>query len=284
MLARVDRSRDARPRRPYSRPRRRVTTFGRAVAVRYPPRVPTALLSVYDKAGIAELARGLHELGWTLLSSGGTARAIAEAGVPVTDVAELTGFPAILGHRVVTLHPKVHGGILADPDDPDHRRDLEEHGIEPIALVVVNLYPFASDPGIELIDIGGPAMVRAAAKNHAHVGVVVDPADYEPVLAELRAGRPAVGGDPPAPGPRRRSPAPRPTTPRSSPGSTARRRRPRQPPTPTGAAGRRCDLRLERVAGRCATARTPTSRRARYRRVGRVGLVGHGRRSTAARS
>jgi phosphoribosylaminoimidazolecarboxamide formyltransferase / IMP cyclohydrolase len=150
--------------------------------------VPTALLSVYDKTGIAELARGLHELGWDLLSSGGTARAIAESGVPVTDVAERTGFPAILGHRVVTLHPKVHGGILADPDDPDHRRDLEEFGIEPISLVVVNLYPFSREPGVELIDVGGPAMVRAAAKNHAHVGVVVDTAEYAPVLAELRAG------------------------------------------------------------------------------------------------
>ena len=150
--------------------------------------MPTALLSVYDKSGIVELARGLHDLGWDLLSSGGTARAIAEDGVPVTDVADRTGFPAILGHRVVTLHPKVHGGILADPDDPDHRRDLEEFGIDPIALVVVNLYPFSQEPGIELIDVGGPAMVRAAAKNHAHVGVLVDPAEYEPVLAELRAG------------------------------------------------------------------------------------------------
>jgi phosphoribosylaminoimidazolecarboxamide formyltransferase/IMP cyclohydrolase len=150
--------------------------------------VPTALLSVYDKSGIAALAGGLEALGWTLLSSGGTARTIAEAGVPVADLAELTGVPPILGHRVVTLHPKVHGGILADPDDPDHRRDMEQFGIEPISLVVVNLYPFGSDPGVELIDIGGPAMVRAAAKNHAHVGVVVDPNDYEPVLAELREG------------------------------------------------------------------------------------------------
>ena len=148
--------------------------------------MPTALLSVYDKTGIVDLGRGLADLGWRLLSSGGTAGVLAEAGIAVTDVAELTGFPAILGHRVVTLHPKVHGGMLADPDDPDHRADLEEYGIEPIALVVVNLYPFAGDPGIELIDIGGPAMVRAAAKNHAHVGVVVDPADYDPVLAELR--------------------------------------------------------------------------------------------------
>ena len=149
--------------------------------------MPTALLSVYDKAGIVDLGRGLHELGWRLVSSGGTAGALAAAGLPVTDVAELTGLPAILGHRVVTLHPKVHGGILADLDDPDQRRELETYGIEPISLVVVNLYPFGDDPGIELIDIGGPAMVRAAAKNHAHVGVVVDPVDYQPVLDELAA-------------------------------------------------------------------------------------------------
>ena len=100
---------------------------------------------------------------------------------------ELTGVPAILGHRVVTLHPKIHGGILADPTLDDHRADMDAYGIEPIDLVVVNLYPFSSNPGIELIDIGGPAMVRAAAKNHAHVGVVVDPADYQPVLDEVRA-------------------------------------------------------------------------------------------------
>jgi phosphoribosylaminoimidazolecarboxamide formyltransferase / IMP cyclohydrolase len=148
--------------------------------------VPTALLSVYDKSGIVDFADALHQLGWSIVSSGGTARAIAEAGVPVTDVAELTGLPAILGHRVVTLHPKIHGGILADPTDAEHVADMEHHGIEPIDLVVVNLYPFSSDPSIELIDIGGPAMVRAAAKNHAHVGVVVDPADYQPVLDELR--------------------------------------------------------------------------------------------------
>jgi len=147
--------------------------------------VPTALLSVYDKSGIVEFATELHGLGWSLVSSGGTARAIADAGVPVTDVAELTGLPAILGHRVVTLHPKIHGGILADPTDGEHVADMEHHGIEPIDLVVVNLYPFSSDPGIELIDIGGPAMVRAAAKNHAHVGVLVDPGDYRAVLDEL---------------------------------------------------------------------------------------------------
>ena len=149
--------------------------------------MPTALLSVYDKSGIVEFARGLHDLGWDLISSGGTAKAIASAGIPVTDVADLTGFPAILGHRVVTLHPKVHGGLLADPTDPEHQRDLAEYGIEPIALAVINLYPFGSDPSIELIDVGGPTMVRAAAKNHAHVGVVVDPSEYGSVLAELRA-------------------------------------------------------------------------------------------------
>ena len=146
----------------------------------------TALLSVYDKAGVTELATGLHELGWRLISSGGTAKAIAGAGLPVTDVAELTGFPAILGHRVVTLHPAVHAGLLADLDQPEHRAELAELGIEPIALLVANLYPFATQPGIELIDVGGPAMIRAAAKNHAHVGVVVDPAQYGPVLDELR--------------------------------------------------------------------------------------------------
>jgi phosphoribosylaminoimidazolecarboxamide formyltransferase/IMP cyclohydrolase len=145
------------------------------------------LLSVYDKAGIVDLGRGLHELGWRLVSSGGTAAALAAADLPVTDVAELTGLPAILGHRVVTLHPKIHGGILADLDDPEQRRELETYGIEPISLVVVNLYPFGDDPGVELIDIGGPAMVRAAAKNHAHVGVVVDPVEYRPVLDELKA-------------------------------------------------------------------------------------------------
>jgi phosphoribosylaminoimidazolecarboxamide formyltransferase / IMP cyclohydrolase len=146
-----------------------------------------ALLSVYDKTGVVELARSLHELGVELVSSGGTARAVAEAGIPVIDVAELTGFPAMLGHRVVTLHPTVHGGILADRDDPAHRDDLERHGIAPIDVVVVNLYPFGSDPSIELIDIGGPTLVRAAAKNHTHVTVLVDPADYDTVLGELRA-------------------------------------------------------------------------------------------------
>ena len=146
-----------------------------------------ALLSVYDKSGIVEFARELHDMGWDLVSSGGTARQIAEAGIPVTDVADLTGFPAILGHRVVTLHPKVHGGILADPTNAEHRADMEQYGIEAIDLVVANLYPFSAEPSIELIDVGGPTMVRAAAKNHAHVGIVTDPSRYAEIVAELRA-------------------------------------------------------------------------------------------------
>ncbi len=156
-----------------------------------------AFLSVYDKTGVTDLAAGLADLGWELVSSGGTAQAIADAGIAVTPAADLTGFPAILGHRVVTLHPKVHGGILADRDDPEHRAELEEHGIPTFDLVVVNLYPFGADggaiggrelpPGIDLIDIGGPTLVRAAAKNHAHVGVVTDADDYAPLLAELAA-------------------------------------------------------------------------------------------------
>jgi phosphoribosylaminoimidazolecarboxamide formyltransferase/IMP cyclohydrolase len=146
-----------------------------------------ALLSVYDKTGVVSLAGALHELGWQLLSSRSTAQALAEAGLPVTDVADVTGVPPILGHRVVTLHPRIHGGLLADRDDPAHREDMAEYGIEPIDLVVSNLYPFASDPSIELIDIGGPALVRAAAKNHRYVGVVTDPSQYDGVVAELRA-------------------------------------------------------------------------------------------------
>jgi phosphoribosylaminoimidazolecarboxamide formyltransferase / IMP cyclohydrolase len=145
-----------------------------------------ALLSVYDKSQVVDFARELAALGCDLVSSGGTAAALREAGVTVTDVGELTGVDPILGHRVVTLHPKVHGGILADPSEPAHVADMEAHGIEPFDLVVANLYPFGSDPadfehgakGAEdLIDIGGPALIRAAAKNHARVGVLVDPAD-----------------------------------------------------------------------------------------------------------
>jgi phosphoribosylaminoimidazolecarboxamide formyltransferase / IMP cyclohydrolase len=146
-----------------------------------------ALLSVYDKTGVAELARGLHDLGWELVSSRSTAQALADAGLPVTDVAEITGFPPILDHRVVTLHPKIHGGLLADPTSETHRAEMAEYDIEPFDLVVSNLYPFHTDPSVDLIDIGGPAMTRAAAKNHASVAIVTSPDQYPSVLTELRA-------------------------------------------------------------------------------------------------
>ena len=149
--------------------------------------MPRALLSVYDKTGLEDLARGLVDLGWELLSSGGTSRALAAAGIPHTEVEAVTGAPEMLGGRVKTLHPKIHGGILADRSKPEHLGDLEAQGVEPIDLVVCNLYPFTAEPSIEMIDVGGPTMVRAAAKNHAHVGVVVSPAAYRAVLEELRA-------------------------------------------------------------------------------------------------
>ena len=149
--------------------------------------MPRALLSVYDKTGVVDFASALHELGWDLLASGGTAQALRDASLPVVDIADVTGYPAILGHRVVTLHPSVHGGILADTTDATHRADLERHNISPIDLVAVSLYPFDTKPSIELIDIGGPSLVRGAAKNHARVAVVTDRAQYGEVLAELRA-------------------------------------------------------------------------------------------------
>jgi len=145
-----------------------------------------ALLSVYDKEGLVELAQGLSDLGWELVASGNTSIELAGAGIAHLQVAEVTGSPEMLGGRVKTLHPKIHGGILADRDEPDHLADLEANGIAAIDLVVSNLYPFSSAPSIELIDIGGPAMVRAAAKNHDHVGIVTAPSDYPVVLEELR--------------------------------------------------------------------------------------------------
>ena len=157
-----------------------------------------ALLSVSDKTGIVDLARGLHALGVRLLSTGGTAKLLADAGLPVTEVADVTGFPEMLDGRVKTLHPKVHGGLLARRDVPAHMQALREHGIETIDLLVVNLYPFEATvarPGctledaIENIDIGGPAMVRSAAKNWKDVGVLTDAAQYGPVLEELRASK-----------------------------------------------------------------------------------------------
>ncbi len=154
-----------------------------------------ALLSVSDKTGIVELASALRQLGFGLISTGGTARAIAAAGLPVTEVAELTGFPEIMDGRVKTLHPRVHGALLGRSGVDD--AVMREHGIAPIDVVVINLYPFAgtiAKPGcryedaIDNIDVGGPAMLRAAAKNHERVTVLVDPADYAGALAELRTG------------------------------------------------------------------------------------------------
>jgi phosphoribosylaminoimidazolecarboxamide formyltransferase/IMP cyclohydrolase len=129
-----------------------------------------------------------------LLSSGGTAKVIADAGIPVVDVATVTGYPAILGHRVVTLHPSIHGALLADTDNAEHVADMHTHNIEPIALAAINLYPFSSDPSIELIDVGGPAMVRAAAKNYAHVAVVTEPTQYDAIIDAIRTS----GSVPPA--------------------------------------------------------------------------------------
>ena len=159
--------------------------------------MPRALLSVSDKSGLLDFARGLDSLGWELLSTGGTARALREAGVPVRDVAEVTHFPEMLDGRVKTLHPAVHGGLLARRDRPGHMQAIAEHDIAPIDLVAVNLYPFrqtaartgvSPEDVIEQIDIGGPSMLRSAAKNFASVTTVVDPADYSRVLALLVSG------------------------------------------------------------------------------------------------
>jgi phosphoribosylaminoimidazolecarboxamide formyltransferase/IMP cyclohydrolase len=163
---------------------------------------PKALLSVSNKEGLLPLAQGLLEAGYTLISSGGTASALAAAGLPVTKVAQHTGAPEILGGRVKTLHPRIHGGILARRDDAAHRADLTAQAIDPIDVVVVNLYPFREtiarpdvtwEAAIENIDIGGPAMVRAAAKNHADVAVLTSPDQYPGFLAALAAG--AIGQD-----------------------------------------------------------------------------------------
>ncbi len=164
--------------------------------------IKTALLSVSDKTGLIEFARGLAGFGVALLSTGGTARLLRESGISVTEVSDHTGFPEMLDGRVKTLHPKIHGGILARRDMPAHVGAINSAGIAPIDLVVVNLYPFSQtvaragctlDEAIENIDIGGPAMVRSAAKNHAHVAVVTDPADYGAILNEMRTANGAVG-------------------------------------------------------------------------------------------
>ena len=159
--------------------------------------VRRALISVFDKTGIVEFAGSLAKLGVEIVSSGGTAAAIEASGVAVRRVSEWTGFPEMLGHRVVTLHPKVHGGILALRDDPAHQADMATYGIEPIDLVCVGLYPFeqaiAKDgctlaDAVEMIDIGGPTLIRSAAKNHRYVTVVTDASQYEAVLGEIRVG------------------------------------------------------------------------------------------------
>src|SRR5207302_1373411 len=164
-------------------------------------RMPRALLSVSDKTGIVDLARGLAARGFELVSTGGTARALSDAGLAVTGVTDLTGFPEMMDGRLKTLHPALHGGILARRDHPDDLAALRSHGIELVDLVVVNLYPFvkaAANPNtpfdalVEEIDIGGPSLVRAAAKNFRGALVVVNPADY-PRLLEALDGTPSLG-------------------------------------------------------------------------------------------
>ncbi|MEO1280815.1 MAG: bifunctional phosphoribosylaminoimidazolecarboxamide formyltransferase/IMP cyclohydrolase, partial [Pseudomonadota bacterium] len=156
-------------------------------------KVARALISVSDKSGLIPFAQTLHDHGVMLISTGGTRAAIADAGLPVEDVADVTGFPEMMDGRLKTLHPRVHGGLLAIREDATHMASAKEHGIDAIDLLVVNLYPFEAtvaagkpfEDCIENIDIGGPAMIRAAAKNHGAVAVVVDPSDYTVVLEEL---------------------------------------------------------------------------------------------------
>src|SRR6201986_2880660 len=155
-----------------------------------------ALISVYDKSGLIELAKGLTDSGVEIVSTGSTAKTIADEGIPVTAVEDVTGFPEVLDGRVKTLHPKVHAGLLADLRKPEHAAALEQLGIAAFELVVVNLYPFSEtvdsgagiDECVEQIDIGGPSMVRASAKNHPSVAVITDPRGYDGVLAAVREG------------------------------------------------------------------------------------------------
>ena len=167
-------------------------------------KITRALLSVYDKSGLVEFARGLQTLGIELVSSRSTAAALTEAGLVVTDLADITGVPPILDHRVVTLHPKIHGGLLADPTNASHIADMAEYDIAPIQLVVSNLYPFGQQPsdfeygtgdGVDLIDIGGPAMTRAAAKNHEYVTIVTRIDQYREILEELQSNNGEIAYD-----------------------------------------------------------------------------------------
>lgn len=168
--------------------------------------VKRALVSVSNKEGLVPFVKALVELGIEVISTGGTKKTLEEAGIPVIGIEEVTGFPEILDGRVKTLHPKIHGGLLSVRDNDAHVKQLAEHHITPIDLVVVNLYPFKQTIGkpdvtfaeaIENIDIGGPSMLRAAAKNHAYVTVVVDPNDYDKVLAELKEKKRSVRGNAP---------------------------------------------------------------------------------------
>ncbi len=228
-----------------------------------------ALLSVWDKTGLAELAQALTRLGIELVSTGGTARLLRDAGLEVIDVAALTGVAGILDGRVKTLHPAVHGGILARRDLAAHMATIEALNIAPIDLVVVNLYPFeatiAGDAGaaeaVEMIDVGGTALIRAAAKNYAAVTVIVDPADYGPVIAALQAqggdtGEALRRGSRP-----RRSRAPPPTTGRSRAGSrTARATFCPSAWSSAPPAARPCATARTRISGRPSIRPTPAGR------------------------
>ena len=156
-----------------------------------------ALISVSDKTGVVEFAKGLVALGWEILSTSGTMKLLKESGVPVTSVSDVTGFPEICDGRVKTLHPKIHGALLARRDVPEHMKELKDNGIDTIDLVCVNLYPFREtiakpnvtmEDAVEHIDIGGPSMLRSAAKNWESVTVVCNPADYETIISEIKAG------------------------------------------------------------------------------------------------
>ena len=192
----------------------------------HPRRVTRALLSVSDKSGLIEFARALSAHGVDLVSTGGTAKAIAAAGLKVRDVSELTGIPEMMDGRVKTLHPKVHGGLLAIRDNAEHAQAMKDHGIAPIDLLVVNLYPFEAtvDKGadfeecIENIDIGGPAMIRAAAKNHDDVAVVVEAQDYRPCWTNWPPTRARPRWPCAVVSPRKPMRAPLPMTPRSRTG------------------------------------------------------------------
>ncbi len=165
------------------------------------PKIQRAIISLSDKSGILEFAKELQSFQVEILSTGGTAKVLRESGIKIMDISAYTGFPEMLDGRVKTLHPKVHGGLLGIRENPDHVKKMQEQGIQPIDMVVINLYPFEStvakpdctlEEAIENIDIGGPSMLRAGAKNYPYVTVIVDPADYRPILEEMKQGGGAV--------------------------------------------------------------------------------------------